>query len=221
MDGCLQTDPKLPVWIIEHVWAHKMMDIQKGWFFLVFSYLHSHSSHDSTLGSSLLFFFLDGDRCVSTVVDPCLWPDVDSQPLSLEDSWRLRVASAQAYSIMRRRDVELFEKVMVFLEATHRLLPGLVPAIKHMKIMFGLKTMVRRDERLALIHVTSDWCDHADLCSVFESLSQVIMWMLRERRGMIDTASKIVQFFPSKLPQYQDQCVSVLVSFRSTCGHQQ
>lgn len=23
---------KLPVWIIEYVWAHKMMDLQEGWF---------------------------------------------------------------------------------------------------------------------------------------------------------------------------------------------
>ncbi|CAK6975143.1 uncharacterized protein LOC122985706 [Scomber scombrus] len=129
---------RLPLWIIEHLWAHKMMDMQE-------------------------------------VVDASHWPEVDSQPLSLEDSWRLRVVSAQVYSIMKNRDVEHFEKVMGFLEATYRLLPRLVAAIKHMKITFGLKTMV-------------------------------IMWMLREGRGMIDTVHKIIQFFPSKLPQYQDQC---------------
>lgn len=39
---------------------------------------------------------------------------------------------------------------------------------------------------------------------------QVIMWMLKEGRGMVDTVSKIGQFFPSKLPEYQDQCVSDL-----------
>ncbi|XP_071346148.1 uncharacterized protein [Trachinotus anak] len=135
---CLLSFKKLPVWIIEYVWAHKMMDIQE-------------------------------------VVDPSDWPDVDSQPLSIEDSWRLRVASAQVYSIVKNRDMELFERVMGFLEATYRLLPRLVAPIKHMKIMFGLKTMV-------------------------------IMWMLREGRGMVDTLFKITQFFPSKLPQYQDQC---------------
>ncbi|XP_049429671.1 uncharacterized protein LOC125887138 isoform X1 [Epinephelus fuscoguttatus] len=135
---CLLNFPKFPLWIIEHVWAHKMMDIQE-------------------------------------VVDPSSWPDVDSQPLSLEDSWRLRVASAQVYSIMKNRDVEHFERVIGFLEATYRLLPRLVAPIKHMKIMFGLKTMV-------------------------------IMWMLREGWGMVDTVLKISQFFPSKLPQYQDQC---------------
>ncbi|XP_027861691.1 uncharacterized protein LOC114137274 [Xiphophorus couchianus] len=66
----------------------------------------------------------------------------DLRPLNLEDSRRLRVLSAQALSIVRNRDVQNFETVMAFLDATHRLLPGLVPAIKHMKIQFGLKTMV-------------------------------------------------------------------------------
>ncbi|XP_059191492.1 uncharacterized protein LOC131973500 [Centropristis striata] len=135
---CLENFPKLPLWIIEYVWAHKMMDIQQ-------------------------------------VVDPSCWPEVDSQPLSLEDSWRLRVASAKVYSIVKNRDLEHFEKVVGFLEATYSLLPKLVAPIKHMKIMFGVKTML-------------------------------IMWMLREGRGMVDTVVKISQFFPSKLPQYQDQC---------------
>lgn len=79
-----------------------------------------------------------------TVVDPSHWPDVDSQPLNLEDTWRLRVASAQVYSIVKKRDVENFEQVLSFLESTYRLLPGLVAPIKHMKILFGLKTMVRK-----------------------------------------------------------------------------
>ncbi|KAK9517238.1 hypothetical protein VZT92_025123 [Zoarces viviparus] len=137
-DTCLQNFPKLPLWIIEYVWAHKMMELQE-------------------------------------VVDPSNWPEVDSQPLSLEDSWRLRVASAQIYSIVKNRDTEHFERVMDFLEATYRLLPRLVAPIKHMKIMFGLKTMV-------------------------------IMRMLREGRGMVDTVLKTSQFFPTKLPQYQGQC---------------
>uniref|UniRef100_A0A4W6EZY3 TERF1-interacting nuclear factor 2 N-terminal domain-containing protein n=1 Tax=Lates calcarifer TaxID=8187 RepID=A0A4W6EZY3_LATCA len=67
---------------------------------------------------------------------------MDSQPLSIEDSWRLRVASAQIYSIVKNRDLEHFDRVMAFLEATYRLLPRLVAPIKHMKIMFGLKTLV-------------------------------------------------------------------------------
>ncbi|XP_054475956.1 uncharacterized protein LOC129108257 [Anoplopoma fimbria] len=135
---CLQSFPKLPLWIIEYVWAHKMMEIQE-------------------------------------VVDPSNWPEVDSQPLNLQDSWRLRVTSARVYSIVRNRDMEHFERVMGFLDATYRLLPRLVAPIKHMKIMFGLKTMV-------------------------------IMRMLREGRGMVDTVLKTSQFFPSKLPQYQGQC---------------
>ncbi|XP_070828044.1 uncharacterized protein [Chaetodon trifascialis] len=110
-----------------------------------------------------------------TAVDPSSWPEVDSQPLSLEDSWRLRVASAQVFSIVKNRHTEHFERAMGFLEATYTLLPRLVAPIKHMKIMFGLKTMA-------------------------------IMWMLREGRGMVDTVFKINQFFPSKLPQYQDHC---------------
>lgn len=68
---------------------------------------------------------------------------MDLEPLSLEDSWRLRVVSAKVYSIVRNRDVERFENVLNFLEETYRLLPRLVTPIKHMKIVFGLKTMVR------------------------------------------------------------------------------
>lgn len=67
---------------------------------------------------------------------------MDLEPLSLEDSWRLRVVSAKVYSIVRNRDVERFENVLNFLEETYRLLPRLVTPIKHMKIVFGLKTMV-------------------------------------------------------------------------------
>lgn len=67
---------------------------------------------------------------------------MDSQPLSLEDPGRLRVASAKVYSMVRNRDIEHFEKVVTFLEETYRLLPRLVAPIKHMKIVFGLKTLV-------------------------------------------------------------------------------
>lgn len=89
---------------------------------------------------------------VFTVVDASHWPEVDSQPLSLEDSWRLRVVSAQVYSIMKNRDVEHFERVIGFLDSTYRLLPRLVPSIKHMKIIFGLKTMVWKWVVVALTH---------------------------------------------------------------------
>ncbi|KAK5923024.1 hypothetical protein CgunFtcFv8_000030 [Champsocephalus gunnari] len=137
-DPCSLTCPRGPLWIIEFVWAHRMMDIQQ-------------------------------------VVDPSSWPDVGSQPLSVEDPWRLRVSSAQVYSIVKSRDTQHFERALNFLEDTHRLLPSLVAPIKHMKVMFGLKTLL-------------------------------IMWMLTERRGMVETVCKICKFFPSKLPQYQDQC---------------
>lgn len=78
------------------------------------------------------------------VVSGRVEPDLRS--LNLEDKRRLRVLSARALSIVRNREVQNFETVMTFLDATHRLLPGLVPAIKHMKIQFGLKTMVGRQE---------------------------------------------------------------------------
>lgn len=76
-------------------------------------------------------------------VDPSALPQMDSQPLSLEDSGRLRVVSAKVYSIVKNRDIQHFERVLNFLEDTYRLMPRLVTPIKHMKIMFGLKTMVR------------------------------------------------------------------------------
>lgn len=88
---------------------------------------------------------------VSTVIAPSSWPDVDSQPLSLEDPLRLRVASAQVYSAVKSRNMALFERAASFLESAHRLLPGLVPAIKHMKIMFGLRTMVQKEAQALLL----------------------------------------------------------------------
>lgn len=99
--------------------------------------LRNKSIHAFAFACDMLASF-----CVLTVLDLSSWPDVDSQPLSLEDSWRLRVVSAQVYSIIKSRDLEHFERVIGFVETTYRLLPRLIPAIKHMKIMFGLKTMV-------------------------------------------------------------------------------
>lgn len=46
---------------------------------------------------------------------------------------------------------------------------------------------------------------HTRVCLCF----QVIMRMLRVGRGMVETVLKTSQFFPSKLPQYQGQCVGV------------
>ncbi|XP_077938272.1 uncharacterized protein LOC144383669 isoform X2 [Gasterosteus aculeatus] len=79
---------------------------------------------------------------MTSAVDASVWPDVDPRPLGLEDPWRLRVAAARVFSIVKNRDVGRFERAVGFLEATHRLLPGLVASIKHMKITFGLKTLV-------------------------------------------------------------------------------
>ncbi|CAL8293195.1 unnamed protein product [Boreogadus saida] len=109
------------------------------------------------------------------VVDTSLWMEAKQQYYSLKEPWRLRVATAQAYSIIKNRDVGRYERVISFLEASYRLLPTLVVAIKHMKIMFGLKTLV-------------------------------IMWMLKQGQGLVPIVVKILQFFPSKLPQYQDHC---------------
>ena len=75
-------------------------------------------------------------------MDLSSWPELDFQSLCLEDPWRLRVASAQVYNIVKNRAMEHFEGTLGFLETTYRLLPRLVAPIKHMKILFGLKTMV-------------------------------------------------------------------------------
>uniref|UniRef100_G3N5L5 TERF1-interacting nuclear factor 2 N-terminal domain-containing protein n=1 Tax=Gasterosteus aculeatus TaxID=69293 RepID=G3N5L5_GASAC len=82
---------------------------------------------------------------MTSAVDASVWPDVDPRPLGLEDPWRLRVAAARVFSIVKNRDVGRFERAVGFLEATHRLLPGLVASIKHMKITFGLKTLSQRE----------------------------------------------------------------------------
>ncbi|XP_072291918.1 uncharacterized protein [Eucyclogobius newberryi] len=103
------------------------------------------------------------------------WPDGDWGILSLDESWHVRVVSAQVYNIIKSRQTHHYEKVLAFLEHTHTLLPTLVPAIKHMKIVFGLKTMI-------------------------------IMWMLREGIGPISVVQKIIKYFPSKLPQYEEHC---------------
>ncbi|KAJ3596141.1 hypothetical protein NHX12_002550 [Muraenolepis orangiensis] len=69
------------------------------------------------------------------------------QQYTLKEPWRLRVASAQAYSIIKRRDVGRYERMISFLDASYRLLPTLVVTIKHMKILFGLKTGLLQKQR--------------------------------------------------------------------------
>ncbi|XP_038857060.1 uncharacterized protein LOC120053860 isoform X2 [Salvelinus namaycush] len=81
-------------------------------------------------------------------LDPSRWPEDDLQSVTLDEPWRLRVAAAQAYSIMKTRDIKSFERVMEFMDVTYTLLPRLVAPIKHMKIMFGLKTKSRQEMHL-------------------------------------------------------------------------
>uniref|UniRef100_A0AAY4DEV1 TERF1-interacting nuclear factor 2 N-terminal domain-containing protein n=1 Tax=Denticeps clupeoides TaxID=299321 RepID=A0AAY4DEV1_9TELE len=54
----------------------------------------------------------------------------------------VRVAAAEAWAVLKARDVQHFERVVDFLEAVHKLLPCLVSPMKHMKILFGFKTLV-------------------------------------------------------------------------------
>lgn len=75
-------------------------------------------------------------------VEASFWSEGEWEPLSLDESWRVRVASAQVFVIVKNRQISHYERVLAFLDNTNRLLPTVVPAIKHMKITFGLKTMV-------------------------------------------------------------------------------
>lgn len=34
-EQCLEGFSKFPLWIIEYVWAHQMIDIQEGWFIIL------------------------------------------------------------------------------------------------------------------------------------------------------------------------------------------
>ncbi|MCJ8733185.1 hypothetical protein PDJAM_G00220250 [Pangasius djambal] len=79
---------------------------------------------------------------VLQVLGPPLWLEGDRSSLTLKDPCSIRVTAAESWMIIRSRDIEHFEQVMEFLDVTHTLLPQLVTPIKHMKIMFGLKTLV-------------------------------------------------------------------------------
>ncbi|XP_060779640.1 uncharacterized protein LOC132887891 isoform X3 [Neoarius graeffei] len=76
------------------------------------------------------------------VLGPPLWLEGDRSSLTLKDPCSIRVAAAESRAVIRARDIKHFEQVMEFFNATHALLPQLVTPIKHMKIMFGLKTLV-------------------------------------------------------------------------------
>ncbi|KAI5623854.1 hypothetical protein C0J50_16535 [Silurus asotus] len=73
---------------------------------------------------------------------PPPWLEGDRSSLTLKDPCSIRVTAAESWMIIQARDIKHFERVMEFLHITHTLLPQLVTPIKHMKIMFGLKTLV-------------------------------------------------------------------------------
>ncbi|KAJ8271957.1 hypothetical protein COCON_G00108160 [Conger conger] len=73
---------------------------------------------------------------------PYKWQEGELQSLTLQEPCALRVAAAQAWSVVNARDVKHFESVLELLESIYTLVPRLVTSIKHMKIMFGLKTMI-------------------------------------------------------------------------------
>ncbi|KAK1785047.1 hypothetical protein P4O66_018475 [Electrophorus voltai] len=79
---------------------------------------------------------------VLEVLGPPLWFEGDLGLLTLQDPCSIRAVSAEAWMVIQTRDIKHFERLMEFLDVTQILLPHLVTSIKHMKIMFGLKTLV-------------------------------------------------------------------------------
>ncbi|XP_043119917.1 uncharacterized protein LOC122362508 [Puntigrus tetrazona] len=79
---------------------------------------------------------------VLEVLGPPLWLEGDWHLLTLEEPCRIRVVAAEVWRIMQTRDIKHFERVTEFLDVTYTLVPRLVTPIKHMKIMFGLQTLV-------------------------------------------------------------------------------
>ncbi|KAF4101221.1 uncharacterized protein LOC131524298 isoform X1 [Onychostoma macrolepis] len=79
---------------------------------------------------------------VLEVLGPPLWLEGDWHLLTLEEPCRIRVVAAEVWKIVQARDIKHFERVTEFLDVTYTLVPRLVTPIKHMKIMFGLQTLV-------------------------------------------------------------------------------
>ncbi|XP_050990858.1 uncharacterized protein LOC127180690 [Labeo rohita] len=79
---------------------------------------------------------------VLEVLGPPLWLEGDWHLLSLEEPCRIRAVAAEVWRIVQARDIKHFERVTEFLDVTYTLMPRLVTPIKHMKIMFGLQTLV-------------------------------------------------------------------------------
>uniref|UniRef100_A0A9J7ZAM3 TERF1-interacting nuclear factor 2 N-terminal domain-containing protein n=1 Tax=Cyprinus carpio carpio TaxID=630221 RepID=A0A9J7ZAM3_CYPCA len=81
-------------------------------------------------------------RVVEVLEGPPIWLEGDWHLLTLEEPCRIRVVAAEVWRIVQARDIKHFERVTEFLDVTYTLVPRLVTPIKHMKIMFGLQTLV-------------------------------------------------------------------------------
>lgn len=79
--------------------------------------------------------------CVK-VLGPPPWLEGDRSSLTLKDPCSIRATAAESWTLVRARDIQHFEHVVEFLDVTYAALPRLVTPIKHMKIVFGLKTLV-------------------------------------------------------------------------------
>nr|XP_001920033.4 uncharacterized protein LOC100150699 [Danio rerio]XP_021328921.1 uncharacterized protein LOC100150699 [Danio rerio] len=79
---------------------------------------------------------------VLEVLGPPLWLEGDWHHLSLQEPCRVRAVVAEVWRIVQTRDIQHFERVLEFLDVTYTLEPRLVTPIKHMKIKFGLQTLV-------------------------------------------------------------------------------
>ncbi|XP_056622332.1 uncharacterized protein LOC130435607 [Triplophysa dalaica] len=79
---------------------------------------------------------------VLIVLGPPLWLEGDMCLLTPEEPCRIRVVSAEVWRIVQARDFKHFERVTKFLDVTYMLVPRLVTSIRHMKIVFGLQTLV-------------------------------------------------------------------------------
>ncbi|XP_051725865.1 uncharacterized protein LOC127499534 [Ctenopharyngodon idella] len=79
---------------------------------------------------------------VLEVLGPPLWLEGDWHLLTLEEPCRIRVVAAEVWRIVQARDIKHFGRVTEFLDVTYTLVPRLVTPIKHMKIMFGLQSLV-------------------------------------------------------------------------------
>ncbi|TRY82833.1 hypothetical protein DNTS_022049 [Danionella cerebrum] len=81
-------------------------------------------------------------RMLEVLEGPPLWLEGDWQLLSLDEPCKIRAVAAEAWKIVKTRNIEHFERVIEFLDVTYTLDPRLVTPIKHMKIKFGLQTLV-------------------------------------------------------------------------------